>query len=351
MKDLQNMSAVIAKIKPARDACDELFREYEKRDPEDYSLTGINSNLDTPSLYLSTAKITGLELTREDYSRYTQIEQNVIKYINRLPKQSDVYMKCATLLTNYPMYYKEVPGGMTMEQFCLDVFAAIHPPTYVHSNMVAQFSQCMAKYLLNSNPELFIGFPGCETTEKVIEHKEQILQYTYHAALCHDIGKLFIIDTISMYGRRLLDDEFLMIKSHPVTGGNIAKEHESTRDYTDVIMGHHLWYDCSKGYPVKFDTFKSPYKTIIDLVTAADCLDAATDTVGRSYNRGKTFSDYEQEITEGSGTRYAPFLPELFKQPELRKEIEYLLDTGRKKIYRESFYLLKGATFSTEAVL
>ncbi len=234
MKDLQNMSAVIAKIKPARDACDELFREYEKRDPE-------------------------------DYSRYTQIEQNVIKYINRLPKQSDVYMKCATLLTNYPMYYKEVPGGMTMEQFCLDVFAAIHPATYVHSN--------------------------------------------------------------------------------------IAKEHESTRDYTDVIMGHHLWYDCSKGYPVKFDTFKSPYKTIIDLVTAADCLDAATDTVGRSYNRGKTFSDYEQEITEGSGTRYAPFLPELFKQPELRKEIEYLLDTGRKKIYRESFYLLKGATFSTEAVL
>ena len=153
-----------------------------------------------------------------------------------------------------------------------------------------------------------------------------------------------------MYGRRLLDDEFLMIKSHPVTGGNIAKEHESTRDYTDVIMGHHLWYDCSKGYPVKFDTFKSPYKTIIDLVTAADCLDAATDTVGRSYNRGKTFSDYEQEITEGSGTRYAPFLPELFKQPELRKEIEYVLFCEKSILKYQRFPFKRSRRISKNSV-
>ena len=152
-----------------------------------------------------------------------------------------------------------------------------------------------------------------------------------------------------MYGRRLLDDEFMMIKSHPVTGAEIAMEHSSTRNYTDVIMGHHLWYNCAGGYPAKFDTFQSPYKTIIDLVTAADCLDAATDTVGRSYSRGKTFSEYEKEIAEGAGTRYAPFLPDLFNKPLLRQDIEYLLDTGRKKMYREAFYLLNG--YRNKAIL
>lgn len=144
-----------------------------------------------------------------------------------------------------------------------------------------------------------------------------------------------------MYGRGLLDEEFAMIKCHPEIGARIAREHRSTRDYADVIMGHHVWYDCSRGYPADFDTFKSSYKTIIDLVTAADCLDAATDTVGRSYNRGKTFFDYEKEIEKDAGTRYAPFLPDLLKQPMLRQDIEYLLDAGRKKMYREAFYLLK----------
>ena len=344
MKDLRDMAAVIAKIKPAREVCDNLYQAYENRDKTDYSLTGINDNLDTPSLFLNTVKLTGLELTEADYDKYYEIEHSVLRYIYRLPKQSDVYMKCATLLTNYPTYYKEVPGAMSMEEFCLSAFAAIHPPTYVHCKMVARFAHCMARHLLKSNPELFIGFPFCNNVEEVIAAEERILYYTYHAALCHDIGKLFIIDTISMYGRRLLDNEFMMIKSHPVTGAKVAMEHVSTRDYADVIRGHHLWYDCSRGYPSRFDTFQSPYKTIIDLVTAADCLDAATDTVGRSYSSGKTFSDYEKEVAEVAGTRYAPFLPDLFKRPLFRQDVEYLLDQGRKKQYREVFYLLKDQT-------
>lgn len=344
MKDLRNMAAVIAKIRPAREACNDLYREYSRRDPSDYSLTGVNNNLDTPSLYLSTVKLTGMELTEADYDRYYEIEHSVLQYIYKLPKRSNVYLKCTTLLTNYLMYYKEVPGALSMEQFCLSAFAAIHPPTYVHCNMVARFAHCMARHLLKSKPELFIGFPFCNNVEEVIEAEDQILYYTYHAALCHDIGKLFIIDTISMYGRRLLDDEFMMIKSHPVTGAKIAMEHVSTRDYADVIRGHHLWYDGSRGYPSNFDTFKSPYKTIIDIVTVADCLDAATDTVGRSYSKGKIFSDFEREVAEGAGTRYAPYFPDLFKQPLLRQDIEHLLDQGRKKQYREVFYLLKRQT-------
>ncbi len=340
-KDLRYMASVIAGYTPAREACDLFFSAYEARDKEDYSLTGINENLDTPSMYLNTAKMTNLKLTEMDFDRYNQIERDVLDYIYNIPKQSSVYMKCVTLLTNFPQYFQETPGALTMEEFCIKAFAAVHPPTYVHVNMVARFAECMARHLLDSNPELFIGFPGCDTADQVVSKKEAILFYTYHSALCHDLGKLFIVDVVSMYGRNLLDDEFSMIKSHPVTGARIASMHASTRDYVDVIKGHHLWYDCSRGYPAGFDTKKSPYKTIIDIVLAADCLDAATDTVGRSYNKGKTFDDYENEIKEGAGTHYAPFLVELFSRPEVRTDIIYLLGEGRNKMYRELYMLLK----------
>lgn len=82
-----------------------------------------------------------------------------------------------------------------------------------------------------------------------------------------------------------MPDEFSIIKSHPVTGAKIASQHQSTKDYVDVIRGHHVWYDCTNGYPKNFNTFESPYKTIIDIVSIADSIDAATDAVGRSYSK------------------------------------------------------------------
>jgi HD-GYP domain-containing protein (c-di-GMP phosphodiesterase class II) len=132
-----------------------------------------------------------------------------------------------------------------------------------------------------------------------------------------------------------------MIKNHPVVGAKVAEENESTRKYVDIIRGHHLWYDCSRGYPYGTDTFKSPYKTIIDLVLAADCLDAATDTVGRSYNKGKNFEDYIKEVTEGAGTHYAPFLPDFLKSPGVKQDVMYLLTERRAKLYKDTFNLLR----------
>ena len=54
----------------------------------------------------------------------------------------------------------------------------------------------------------------------------------------------------------------------------------------------------------------------------------------------KDFADFEKEIEEGAGTRYAPFLVELFRRPEVRMDILYLLGTGRKRMYRELYKLL-----------
>lgn len=341
MRDLEYLASVMAKITPARDACDAYYKAYKAVDKNDHTIIGANKNLDTPSLYLCVSKMMDLELTEEDHDRYYNIEKNMLDYLYHIPKNDDLYYKCVTLFINLPLYFREVPGAMTMEEFCVSGLAATHPPTYVHVNMVARLAECMARHLMALKPELFIGFPCCSSVEDVLASKNRIINYTYKASLCHDIGKLFIIDTISMYGRALLDDEFSIIKNHPVIGAEIALEHESTREYADVIKGHHLWYDCSRGYPADFDTFKSPYKTIIDIVLAADCLDAATDTVGRSYNRGKTFSDYEKEVQDGAGTHYAPFLVELFAQPALREDIEYLLHEGRQRLYRMTFRLLK----------
>ncbi len=199
----------------------------------------------------------------------------------------------------------------------------------------------MCDHLIDQKPELLIGCAGCETKEDVLRKRSNILYFAYHAALCHDAGKLFIIDTVFVYGRKLMDMEFDFIKTHPQMGAMVLRRHPSTRQYADIALGHHKWYDNSKGYPEEFDTSTSPVKTMIDLIMCCDCLDAATDTVGRSYSRGKTLDEYLEEVREGSGTRYAPWLVELLEREEVREDINFLLQKEREHNYQDTYELLK----------
>ena len=109
-------------------------------------------------------------------------------------------------------YFIEFSGGITFEEFVLNLFAALHPPTYIHSNMVAKISRCLTGHLLKTKPELFTGVCGCPDAEHVPEYEARIQNYAYHAALCHDFGKICILRVISTYGRKILDNEFELIK-------------------------------------------------------------------------------------------------------------------------------------------
>ena len=82
-------------------------------------------------------------------------------------------------------------------------------------------------------------------------------------------------------------------------------------------------------------------KVVIDLVTVADCLDAATDTVGRSYSRGKTLEDMKREFAEGAGTRYTPFITELMEDEKVLVDLEFILSQYREKMYRDTYVRLQ----------
>ena len=278
--------------------------------------------------------------TMRDQFELQSIYHNLLSYAFNMPNGESI----SVLMESYANFlygYIEKPSGITFESMVLQCLAAFHPPTYVHSMMVAQMTECLCNHLIRVNPSMLIGVLGCSSAEEVTEKADEIVNLAYHSALCHDFGKIMIIDTIFIYGRKLLDMEFDLIKTHPRSGYEMLKCFGSTKAYADVALGHHRWYDNTRGYPEDFDTSKSPLKPIIDIVMASDCLDAATDTVGRSYSKGKTIDDYLVELKEGSGTRYAPWLYDLMTEPEVYRDMEYLLTSGRMQNYRNTYYLLR----------
>ncbi|MCR5503200.1 MAG: HD domain-containing protein [Lachnospiraceae bacterium] len=316
----------------------ELVRVYKNRDKNDLSIDGAYFNIVIP-LDLICMLDPG-NFTAEEGRLLEEIYTNICAYLFRFPS-GGILSYIMGYFTNLIERYVEVPSGISFESFIIQCLAAIHPPTYIHSRMVGQIAERLTYHLLRKSPELFIGSEFGMSVDEITAGRDGIAHYAYHAGLCHDFGKICIIDTIFVYGRNLLDYEFSIIKSHPTIGAELLKKHDSTKRYADVALGHHKWYNDEGGYPGDFKTVDSPVKTIIDIVQCADCMDAATDSVGRSYSRGKTLDEFMEELKKGSSTRYAPWLHELLEDPKVHADVEFLLTEGRQSNYRETYNLLK----------
>ena len=342
--DLINIDVMLERIryltgKSCReDYFEALFKMYHDHGDEAFMKGAYEVNLVIPRELF--ALIDQEHMTEREKTILNEMYRKLLSDAFQMPNGGGM-MSFLTFYAEFIEQFIEVPSGISFADMVQQSMAALHPPTYVHSQMVGQLTECMCAHLIRLKPEALLGVLGCSDVEEVRKKRDEIVDYAYHAAILHDAGKLSIIDTVFIYGRRLLDMEFDLIKTHPRTGFELMMKYPSTRRYAEVALGHHKWYDNSRGYPEEFDTAGSPVKPIIDLVLCADCLDAATDTVGRSYNRGKSLDDFLKELEEGSGTRYAPWLAALFRDSKLAEDLNYLLTEGRQQNYQKIFYLLR----------
>lgn len=203
-------------------------------------------------------------------------------------------------------------------------------PTAIHLAMVSKLVNIYIELILNEKPELLIGLLGTTSVGEVQDKREEIISFAVKAGLCHDIGKLISTDIINLQSRRITDEEFGMIKWHPLAGKSIAEEIPAFAPYVDIIVGHHLFADQTGGYPREVDMSQSADKVIINLITICDSIDAATDILGRNYAKGKDFSKILAELKEQSGTRYSKELVEVLDNSESLK-IEMTSLTGEKR--------------------
>ena len=193
--------------------------------------------------------------------------------------------------------------------------------TYIHSYMVKTLALAIFDTVYKKDSSLF---------SSINMSYEELSQYVEKAALLHDIGKAKICDTITMVRRKLADYEFVGIKNHPMYGTQIIGDDKDLSIYTDVIKGHHKWYNSEGGYPFDFDNTKSNYRIIIDIITLADCLDAATDYLGRNYKNAKTVKDVLVEFVRDKGIKYNPVIVDIIVNDEkLVEELDRLTSTNR----------------------
>jgi len=268
------------------------------------------------------------------------IYEKLAEYAFRMPK-TGVLSFMLTFIHNILRDYIVVPRGLSLKDMCLRIMAAMHPTTYVHTLNVATITEYLTSNLVDRHPELLIGVCNTKNADEVIQNKEKIAEFAHDGALLHDIGKVFIVETIITYWRRLLESEWELIQTHPVVGASLLRRFPNTAEFAELALGHHKWFDDSKGYPESFRFSEAKYPTLVSLLAVADCLDAATDSIGRTYKKGKSLDEVTKELEADCGTRYAPYAVELLRDPDIKRELNRLLTEGRDENYRNTYSLLK----------
>lgn len=153
---------------------------------------------------------------------------------------------------------------------------------------------------------------------KQMGYTEDELEVIYTGGLLHDIGKIGVEDRILFKPGKLTEQEYELIKQHPVRGEALLRRlymRQSRRFDKDVNMilsitrSHHERFD-GRGYP---DQLKGEQIPLIARIAAvADAFDAMTSN--RAYRRGLSYSKACQEIQDHSGTQFCPVVVVAFLQ-------------------------------------
>ena len=302
---------------------------------DDYSAEAINRKL-VLAAYLS---VYAERLDDAGAQRYRatveQVRRSADQYLERMPASQ--YPRVVNSAA-WELSKISTSSDETANRRMLGSILAGHKPTYVHSLMVAELSRALLRRQIETRPETLVGLLGCRSAAEVQARREELCQTAYECGLYHDLGKCAVLMYIDNNARRLLDEEFFCIQSHPRTGAAILNRMGCGRTLAPAALYHHCYYNGKGGYPNDVPSCPPEIKGIVDALSVADSLDAATDNIGRCYNLAKPFRTLLEELRAQSGTRYAPNVVALFEDERFCQQLAENTDAERKRVYLQVYH-------------
>lgn len=162
-----------------------------------------------------------------------------------------------------------------------------------------------------------VAYLSCEIC-KAMGCSRSFTDQVMMAALLHDTGKIGVEDAVLLKPGPLTEEEYDIIKQHPVVGRRIIESINLSPVVNDAVLYHHRRYD-GTGYPPEGPAAgELPLSAAI--LAVADTYDAIiTD---RPYRAGRTKAQAREILEEVAGTQLDPKVVKAFLhiEPRLRPE-------------------------------
>ncbi len=126
-------------------------------------------------------------------------------------------------------------------------------------------------------------------------------------SLLHDIGKIGVPDLILRKPAKLTEEEWVLMREHPVHGQQILRGIEFLSGAAMVVGQHHEKWDGS-GYPLGLR--EEEIDICARIFSVADAFDAITSD--RVYRKGKPYEAAARELDDWSGKQFDPAVVQAF---------------------------------------
>lgn len=205
-----------------------------------------------------------------------------------------IFIACPTFAARAVVAYHERTIGAYKQGVELlgRIMQESHPYTHGHLNRVAHWAKRIAEEL---------ALPP------------ESMQFIEDAAILHDIGKVAVDDRVLNKVGKLSDDDWAMIRRHPVTGAEIVGHIDYFSKVSHWIRHHHERPD-GGGYPDKMASSDIPIESaIISVVDAYDAMvggPAKEDK--RPYRDPMEPEAAVAELRRHAGTQFHPDVVEAF---------------------------------------
>lgn len=163
-----------------------------------------------------------------------------------------------------------------------------------------------AKDLYTSGHSNRVAKCSVEIAKRMGMSEDDIKELNFKALL-HDIGKIGVPDAILNKPMALADEEFAIIKKHPVIGGDILKNIAIVSNLHYGALYHHERYD-GRGYPKGLMGDEIPYEARI--IAIADTYDAMTSD--RAYRKALPREHVIAELERCKGKQFDPKITDVF---------------------------------------
>lgn len=138
--------------------------------------------------------------------------------------------------------------------------------------------------------------------------EQDIKTMIYYGAMLHDMGKIYLSDSLLSKAGKLTKQEYEIVKTHVLMGHALAVKLELHPIVYDIILYHHE-NENGSGYLKNKKGVELPW--YVALVHIADSYDAMTNE--RSYRKARTKEQANKELDFGRDKLYNSRLVDIFQ--------------------------------------
>ncbi len=249
------------------------------------------------------------------------------------PENEMLFLYLRQLANNYVETANSIPYGA----FLLKLIMRFAPDIYIQSYIVAKAAAVFCDILMAEEPEFFDDIEQIREVQDLEEKRHEVRKYAMACGLLHDAGKINFINLYTQTGRQWFEEEYEMTRLHTIVGESCLRECASTCRYAAAALGHHSWYDGSRGYPAVYERLECRERQMVDVISLIDWLENVTDAQCLYTGVKMTFDAAVKTAVSLEGRRFSPLLTARLRDGQIVAQLEKAFAEGRREACRQLY--------------